>query len=105
MSKGTEEVKGKRRKYSREFITEAIKLSAEPGHNVAETARTLGIQDNLLYRWRKQYQEDPANAFPGKGHLKPKDVEIYQLQKELERVRRERDILKKAVAIFSKMPQ
>jgi transposase len=98
------EVKGARRKYTREFIIDAVKLSCEPGKTVAETAKSLGIHENLLYKWRRLYADDPENSFPGKGHLKPKDEEILRLRKELERTTRERDILKKAVAIFSKTP-
>jgi transposase len=94
-----------RRTFSREFILEAIRLSSEPGHSIRETAQSLGIHENLLYKWRRMYENDPANAFPGQGHMKPKDEELFKLKKELERVTRERDILKKAVAIFSKMPQ
>lgn len=98
------DVKERRRKYTREFIVDAVKLSRESGKTVTETAASLGIHENLLYKWRQLYAADPEHAFPGKGHLKPKDEEIMRLRKELERATRERDILKKAVAIFSKTP-
>ena len=97
-------VKEGRRKYTREFIIDAVKLSQEAGKTVAATAESLGIHENLLYKWRRLYAADAENAFPGKGHMKPKDEEIYRLRKELERTTRERDILKKAVGIFSKTP-
>jgi transposase len=67
--------------------------------------RNLGIGRGVLYRWIKQMQEDPQEAFPGKGRLKPRDQELQSLKKELEKVKRERDILKKAVAIFSTDPE
>jgi len=98
-------VAGRRRKFTREFIVEAIQLSEDGTRTIAETAKALGIHENQLYRWRHQYREDATQAFPGKGRLRPRDEEVSQLKKELERVSRERDILKKAVAIFSKMPQ
>jgi len=62
----------------------------------------LGINENLIYRWIKQYKEDPRDSFPGKGRLKPEDEEFRQLKKELQDVKEERDILKKVVGIFSK---
>ena len=95
----------KYRKYDREFIVEAVKMVLEGGRTVPEVARNLGIRDNVLYKWKNKYMNDPANAFPGKGHLKPEDEKIKRLEKELYRVTRERDILKKAVAIFSKDPK
>lgn len=97
-------VKEGRRKFTREFIIDAVKLSQESGKSVADTASSLGIHENLLYRWRQIYAADAENAFPGKGHMKPKDEEIFRLRRELERTTRERDILKKAVGIFSKTP-
>lgn len=100
-----EEEKRKYRKYDKEFVVQAVKLVVDEGRKVAEVSRSLGVHENLLHKWKKQYLEDPMNAFPGKGHLKAQDEEISRLRKTLERAERDRDILKKAVAIFSKMPQ
>jgi transposase len=94
-----------RRKYDREFKLEAIRLVTEGGRSVAEVAKGLGIHENLLYNWRHKYLDDTVHAFPGKGHLKPADEELRRLQRELADVREERDILKKALAIFSKHPR
>jgi len=91
-----------RKKYDKEFKREAVRLVIEGGRSVAEVARNLGITDNQLYWWKRQYQEDPENAFPGKGNLKPADAELRRLQRELADVKEERDILKKALGIFSK---
>jgi len=55
----------------------------------------LGINENILYRWIKQYREDPQNSFPGHGYLKPEDEELRCLRSELEDVKEKRDILKK----------
>jgi transposase len=96
---------GKRRKYDREFKVEAVKLVMGGGRAVAEVARNLGIHENLLYKWREKYTEDIAHAFPGKGRLKPAEEELRRTKRELANVTQERDILKKALAIFSKEPK
>jgi transposase len=96
---------GKRRKYDREFKTGAVRLVIEEGRPVAVVARNLGIHENLLHKWKKNYEEDPQYAFPGKGRLKEPDEEMRRLRKELADVKEERDILKKALAIFSKGPK
>jgi transposase len=96
---------GKRRKYDREFKVEAVKLVTGGGRGVAEVARNLGIHENLLYKWREKYIEDIEHAFPGKGRLKPAEEEVRRMKRELADVTQERDILKKALAIFSKEPK
>jgi len=100
-----EQEKRPRRKYDKEFILEAVKLVTEQGQSVSQVAAGLGIHENMLYLWKRKYEADPANAFPGKGRMKPEQEKIRQLERELYRVSRERDILKKAVAIFSKDPK
>lgn len=87
--------------YDREFKLEAVRMSTEPGVTAKDVERRLGIGQGVLSRWKRQFSQDPKQAFPGKGHLKPADEELRQLKRENERLRRERDILKKAVAIFS----
>jgi transposase len=94
-----------RRKFDAEFKREAVRLVATGGRKACEVARNLGISANLLHRWKQQYREDPAHAFPGRGHLKPEDEELQRLKKQLADVTEERDILKKALAIFSKKPR
>jgi transposase len=96
---------GKRRKYDREFKVGAVKLATGAGRRVAEVARNLGIHENLLYKWKDKYAQDTLNAFPGKGHLKPAEEELRQTKKALADVMQERDILKKALAIFSREPK
>jgi len=97
--------KRQRRKFDREFKMEAVRLVTEEGRAVSEIARNLGIHENLLHRWKKLYLEDETYAFPGKGYLKPHDEELRRLKRELADVKEERDILKKALAIFSKRPR
>ena len=91
-----------RRQYTREFKLEAIRLSEEPGRVAAEVARALGISPRILYRWRQALRTEGQEAFPGHGKLPESEEEVRQLRRELEQVRQERDILKKAIAIFSR---
>jgi len=93
------------RKYGREVKLETVRLVTEGGRPAVEVAKDLGIHENLLYNWRRKYLDDTAHAFPGKGHLKPADEQMRCLKKELTDVKEERDILKKALAIFSKHPR
>ena len=69
---------------------------------VIQVAKDLGVHENTIYKWIRQYKADPGGAFPGKGHLKPQDEEMRRLQRENEILKEEREILKKALAIFSK---
>jgi transposase len=96
---------GGRRKFDQEFKQGAVKLVIEGKRTVADVARSLGIHDNLLHRWKRQYEEDPQDSFPGKGRMRPQDEELKRLQKENANLREEREILKKALAIFSKHPK
>jgi transposase len=94
-----------RRKYDREFKYEVLRLVKEGNKSIAEIARDLGIDENLIYIWRKKAAQDSQFAFPGKGHLKPQDEELRRLKRQLMDVTEERDILKKALAIFSRAPK
>ena len=93
------------RKHDRQFKEEAVKLVTEGGRKVTDVARSLGIHENLLRTWKRKHGEDPAGSFPGKGHLKPQDEELFRLQKENANHKEDREILKKALAIFSKHPK
>ena len=93
----------KRKTFTREFKLEAIRLLDQGDRPAAELARELGIRRNLLYKWKEQLEGRGAAAFPGKGrHTNDKDGEIARLKKELERVKEERDILKKAAQYFAR---
>ena len=91
---------GSRRKYSREFKQEAVQLASQSGVSVAQVARDLGIQPNMLTRWRRENAEGSAKAFRGQGV--PRDQELAQLKRDLGRVTRERDFLKEVSAYFAK---
>ena len=95
----------RRRKYDRQFKIEAVRLVVEESRKAAEVARDLGIHVNLIYLWKKQLSADPKEAFPGLGKLRASDAELRKLQRKLADVEEERDILKKALAIFSKKPR
>ena len=93
-----------RRKFDREFKIEAVRLITRGNRTLTQVARDLGIHETVLSRWKRQLTDDPAFAFPGKGNLKPADDELRQLKKQVRDLTEERDILKKALAIFSKNP-
>ena len=88
----------KKKRFDRDFKISAVKMCTESGHTTLEVAKSLGIHPNRLYNWKKKFSNDGDKAFPGKGHL----TELSALRKELREVQMERDILKKAVGIFSK---
>lgn len=94
-----------RKSFSREFKIETVRLVLDGSNNAVDIARDMGIHPNTLYRWIKEFSERPDEAFPGKGHQTAEEEQIRQLKRENERLRMERDILKKAMAIFSKDPK
>ena len=91
-----------RDRYTREFKLEAVRLSMEESKTGATVARELGIHRNLLYRWRKEFFEDETESFPGRGKQKASDEKVLRLQREVERLREDREILKKALEFFSR---
>lgn len=91
-----------RRTFSREFKVQTVRLMVEGQRPLKAVARDLHIDPATLRNWRKQYLEEQENSFPGKGHLKAQDEEVYRLRRELADVREENEILKKALAVFSK---
>ena len=91
-----------RRKHTREFKVEAVRMIVDKGLSVAQVARDLGVDRSLLTKWKRELMADEDHAFPGKGRLKPMEEELHRLHKEVEVLRQERDILKKATAFFAK---
>jgi transposase len=91
-----------RRRFSREFKLEAVKLVRERGVAVAQAARDLDVHENVLRKWAKEYAHDPQQAFPGQGQMKPEQLEIERLRREVQKLKAERDILKKAAAYFAR---
>ena len=90
------------RHFSREFKLHAVQLVTKKGMAVGKIARELDIHPNLLHIWRRKFLAEGDKAFIGKGRAKPDEAKVKRLRMELKRVREERDILKKALASFSK---
>ena len=85
-----------RRRFSREFKLEAVKLVRERGVAAAQAARDLDVHENVLRKWLREFAADPQQAFPGQGQMKPEQLEIERLRREVQKLKAERDILKKA---------
>jgi transposase len=91
-----------RRRFDAQFKHDALQLIHESNRKISDIAKDLGIRPELLYRWKSEQAADPEHAFPGKGHMKPDEEYVRRLERELLQARQERDILKKALAYFSK---
>lgn len=91
-----------RRKFAREFKLEAVRMVRDRGVAVAQAARDLDVHQNVLRKWVKELAADPGHAFPGHGQMKPEQLEIERLRREVARLKAERDILKKAAAYFAR---
>jgi transposase len=77
-------------------------LVRERGVAVAQAARDLDVHENVLRKWVKGFASDPGHAVPGHGQMKPEQLEIDHLRREVAKLKAERDILKKAAAYFAK---
>jgi len=96
-----------RRRFDQQFKADAVRLALEGGTGVAQVARNLGIARTQLDRWIRQMKGgkvSPHAAFPGNGNVSAEKKELLETQRELARVKEERDILKKAMAVFSRRP-
>ena len=92
-----------RRKFDREFKLRAVEMSLHRD-NIKELAKELNVRPELIYRWRSEFASNDKSSFPGNGRkqMDDEESEVARLQKALTEMRMERDILKKAVGIFSK---
>lgn len=95
--------KKSRKTHSKEFKLDVIQQSYVRD-NIKELATELGLRVELIYRWRSEYEKSESNSFPGQGNMKqdPEVEELNRLKRENDDLRMERDILKKAIGIFSK---
>jgi transposase len=93
---------GFRKQYTREFKLEAIQLVEKSGRSASQLERDLDIGRGSLWRWKREFVADGEDAFPGHGRLTPEQDRLRQLEPEIEVLRQERDILKTAIAIFSR---
>ena len=92
----------KRKKYTKEFKNDAVKLVIKQGGSAAEVSRNLGIGPGTLQRWVREAKDLKEDAFPGNGKLTPEQEKIKKLEAEVKRLKMEREILKKATAFFAK---
>src|SRR5712692_7102380 len=90
------------RTFTREFKLEAVQLVRSSNKSQAQIARDLGIADSTLHHWCKLLSEQGEQAFPGSGHQTAQEEEIRHFKQENDLLRQERDILKKAIGIFSR---
>lgn len=90
----------KRRKFNKDFKKESVEFLIRSSKPASKVAAELGIRQDLLSRWKREYEEHEDKAFPGQGN--PIEAELAALKRDLADVTMERDILKKAVRIFSK---
>jgi len=92
----------KRQHHTREYKIEAVRLASAGEKSISAVADELGIRPDTLYRWRRELQLEPAEAFRGNGMLRTTDEENARLRRELKRVTEERDFLKRTAAYFAK---
>jgi transposase len=90
--------------YTAEFKLRAVKMITDQKLSVAEAARQLDVGENLLREWRKAFLARGDAAFPGHGNPPPADDELRRLRAEVQRLKAERDLLKKAAAYFASPP-
>jgi transposase len=89
-------------KFTREFKLEAVRLIKQRGVSYTQASEDLGVHQSQLRSWVKAFADDPQQAFPGQGQMKPEQLEIARLKREVAKLKAERDILKKAAAYFAK---
>ena len=89
----------KRKKYSPEFKTDAVRLVTEQGYSQSEAGRSLGIKANMLSRWIRQQNND--EEFVGNGKLTEDQRQIRELKQRVKQLEMEKDILKKATVFFA----
>ena len=83
-----------RRKFTREFKLEAVRLIKDRGVSYVQASQDLNVHTSQLREWVKKFSDDPQHAFPGNGQMKPEQLEIAQLKREVAKLKAERDILK-----------
>lgn len=91
-----------KKKFEPEYKREIIKLVTERGMKPSDVAKDIGVTPTSIRRWVRQYSEHGDNAFPGKGKLRPEDEEFRRLKRQIADLKEENEILKKAMAIFSR---
>lgn len=90
------------RRYTKDFKSQAVQLSMQPGMTVPKAAADLGIPTNALYRWKKELAENGDDAFRGQGNRTAAEAELLRVKRENAELRMYVDILKKATAFFAR---
>jgi transposase len=93
-----------RKTYTSEFKIQAVRMITDQGLSISEVARRLGVGVNCVRNWRNALRDDGPEAFPGHGQATPTDEELRRLRAENQRLKAERDLLKKAAAYFASHP-
>jgi len=93
-----------RKTYTSEFKIQAVRMLTDQGLSVSEVARRLGVGVNCVRNWRNALRDDGPDAFPGQGQSTPAEDELRRLRAENQRLKAERDLLKKAAAYFASHP-
>jgi transposase len=93
----------KRRKYSKEFKLEAIRMYQNGERSTHEVERELGITKGLLWKWKESLEKSTKKeeVFPGNGRMPDTEAHIQQLERENRQLRQDKDILKKVLEMFS----
>ena len=93
-----------KKKYTKAEKLEIVSQSFEEGHSIKDLAERYGINENTLYNWRSLFYKHHTDAFPGHGNktMTESEREIAKLKKQLRESELEKEILKKAISIFSK---
>lgn len=97
---GGVQMKGKR--FEPEFKKDIVKLYINGDRTCSDLAQELGLHENTIYKWAQQYREDPEQAFPGSGNLKPDADELRKAQRKIKDLENEIAILKQAAVYFAK---
>jgi len=93
-------MKGKR--FDSEFKKDIVRLHLSGNRTCASLAEELGVHHNTVYKWVQQYTDDPEQAFPGSGNLKPDEEEMRKAQRRIKELENEVAILKQAAVYFAK---
>ena len=91
-----------RRTFTSEYKLQAVQLVTDKGFSYTEAARQLGLRDTQIRAWKKQFDAEGAEAFPGRGNRSAIEEEVHRLRAENKRLLQERDLLKKAAAFFAR---
>jgi transposase len=97
-------MKKTRRKFDADFKRQAVSMVTVDRKSCRAVERDLGISQGIVYRWVREAARDPHDAFRGNGNIKPSMADFHNLLKENKQLKKQRDILKKALAIFSQTP-